>query len=305
MVAAAMPAVAGPVRPQRSTVRWHGWAYIGPFMFFFLLTVVAPVGYATYLSLFRNQLVGGRSFVGVANYAQVLTDPDFWHGFGRVLVFLAIQVPVMMAIALVAALALDSGRLVARGAFRVLLFLPYAVPGVVAALIWGFIYGPRFGLAGTINSALGSEMLRPLSSSWILPSIANIATWEFAGYNMLIYYAALRTVPAELYEAASIDGAGALRQIGAIKVPALRGALVITTVFSIIGSIQLFNEPNLLKPMAPNSISSSFTPNLYAYNLAFSGQRPSYSATIAVVMGVITGIVAYVVQVRGSRKDAR
>jgi multiple sugar transport system permease protein len=175
----------------------------------------------------------------------------------------------------------------------------------VAVLVWGFMYGPRFGLAGSIDTALGFNLLEPLSPHWVLAAIVNVVTWEFLGYNMLIFYAALRTVPTDLYEAASIDGAGAFRTIFAIKLPALRGAIVIAIIFSIIGSFQLFNEPNLLKPIAPNAISSSFTPTLYAYTLSFSGQQYNYSATIAIVMGLITAIIAYVVQLRGTRVELR
>jgi multiple sugar transport system permease protein len=119
---------------------------------------------------------------------------------------------------------------------------------------------------------------------------------------MLIFYSALRTVPEELYEAAAIDGAGAWRTIRAVKLPALRGAVVIATIFSIIGSFQLFNEPNILRTLAPNVITTYYTPNMYAYNLSFAGQQFNYSATVAIVMGVITAVIAYVVQLRGSRE---
>src|SRR5699024_1500985 len=123
-------------------------------------------------------------------------------------------------------------------------------------------------------------------------------------YNMLIFYAALRVIPTELYEAAELDGAGAFRVIRSIKLPSIKGAVVIATIFSIIGSFQLFNEPNLLPTIAPNAISSYFTPNMYAYNLSFAGQQYNYSAAIAIIMGLATMIIAYVVQLSGSRKDA-
>ncbi len=94
-------------------------------------------------------------------------------------------------------------------------------------------------------------MLKPFASKWILVSIGNIVTWEFVGYNMLLFYSTLRTIPADLYEAAELDGAGQFWIVRAIKLPALRGSLVIATIFSIIGSFQLFSEPNILKPLAP------------------------------------------------------
>jgi multiple sugar transport system permease protein len=280
-----------------------GWIFVGPFLAVFALTFPAPIGYAIYLSLFREQaFFGGNEFVGLANYAEVVRDSKFWESFFRVLVFLVVQVPVMLVLALLAALAIDSARLHGASFFRIVVFLPYAVPGVVAVLMWGFIYGNNFGLAADLNKLLGSTAIQPLSGQWMLPSIANIVTWEFVGYNMLIFYSALRTVPEELYEAAAIDGAGAWRTIRAVKLPALRGAVVIATIFSIIGSFQLFNEPNILRTLAPNVITTYYTPNMYAYNLSFAGQQFNYSATVAIVMGVITAVIAYVVQLRGSRE---
>jgi multiple sugar transport system permease protein len=284
--------------------RWTGVSFIIPFGILFVLTVILPVAYAIYLSLFQDKIIGGNAFVGFANYAAVLSDGQFWSGLLRVFIFMLVQVPIMLALGLVMALALDSGRLRWTGFFRVLLFLPYAVPGVVTVLIWGFIYGPRFGLVGTINSSFGTGF-EPLSPQWILTAIGNITVWQWVGYNMLIFYSALKTIPTELYEAAAIDGAGTFRTIRSVKLPALRGALVITTMFSFIGSIQMFNEPNLLRTIAPNAISSSYTPNLYAYNLAFIGGQYNYSATIAIVMGVLTAVAAYYFQVRGMRKEIR
>ncbi|MEU1471823.1 sugar ABC transporter permease [Streptomyces sp. NPDC005761] len=301
--AAAVAEPAGP--PVRRTRRsWTGWGFIGPFVLVFALVFLAPLAYSVYLSLFRTQLIGGTSFVGLDNYQQALQDGQFWDGVLRVGLFLLIQVPIMLGIALLVALAIDSGRLFGKDFFRIAVFLPYAVPAVVATLMWGFMYGPRFGLVGDINDALGANLPDPLSSDLVLASIGNIVTWEFVGYNMLIFYSALRVVPHALYEAAEIDGAGQWRVISAIKLPAIRGALVIATIFSVIGSFQLFNEPAILQKLAPNAITTDYTPNYYTYSLSFSGQQHNYSATVAIVMGVITMVVAYVVQLRGMRKGA-
>ncbi|MEV0953337.1 sugar ABC transporter permease [Promicromonospora sp. NPDC050249] len=289
---------------MRHRNRWTGWGFVGPFMIVFALVFLAPIVYSLYLSLFQTKLVGGTSFVGLDNYARALGDPQFWDGVGRVTLFLAVQVPVMLGISLLVALAIDSGRLYGRDFFRLTIFLPYAVPGVVAALMWGFMYGDRFGLVGNVNDLLGTSIPDPLASVLVLPAIGNIVTWEFVGYNMLIFYSALRVVPASLYEAAEIDGAGPWRVISAIKLPAIRGALVVATIFSIIGSFQLFNEPSILQALSPNYISTHYTPNLYAYSLSFSGQQYNYSATVAIIMGVLTMLVAYVVQLRGMRKEA-
>ncbi|WP_448062805.1 carbohydrate ABC transporter permease [Cellulomonas hominis] len=283
---------------------WGGWGFVGPFMAVFALVFLAPIAYSLYLSVFRKQLVGGNSFVGLDNYQRALTDPQFWSALGRVTAFLLVQVPIMLGIALLVALAIDSGRLYGKNFFRISIFLPYAVPAVVATLMWGFMYGTRFGLIGNINDAFGVSLPNPLSPSLVLTAIGNIVTWEFVGYNMLIFYSALRVIPTSLYEAAEIDGAGQWRIVRAIKLPAIRGSLVIATIFSIIGSFQLFNEPSILQSLAPNAITTYFTPNLYAYSLSFSGQQYNYSATVAIIMGVITMVIAYVVQLRGMRREA-
>src|ERR1700754_350295 len=300
----AVPTLAAPPagvrRRRRRSLR--GWQFVGPFMIVFALVFLAPIAYSIYLSLFRNRLIGGKAFVGVDNYTQALTDPNFWSGVGRVGLFLIVQVPIMLFLALLVALSIDSGRLYGKSFFRVSIFLPYAVPAVVAALIWGFMYGSQFGLVGSLNDFFGTTLPDPLKPSLILASIGNITTWEFTGYNMLIFYSALQVIPKSLYESAEIDGASQLRIITAIKLPAIRGALVIATIFSIIGSFQLFNEPAILRGLAPHSITPFFPPNFYAYSLTFSGQQFNYAAAVAVVMAVITMIVAYVVQLRGNRE---
>ncbi|BAJ75047.1 ABC-type sugar transport systems, permease components [Microbacterium testaceum StLB037] len=303
--AAPPPALRPPRRKRRSRIDDRGWLFVAPFALVFALVFLAPLAYSVYLSLFRDQLIGGNAFVGFANYITAFGDEKFWDGFGRVGIFLVVQVPIMLILALAAALAIDSARLHAAGFYRIVIFLPYAVPAVVAVLMWGYIYGDQFGLTRNLNDLLGGQFVQPFLPEWMLLSIGNIVTWQFVGYNMLIFYSSLKTIPGELYEAASIDGAGAWRTIFSIKIPAVRGAVVIATIFSIIGSFQLFNEPNILKPLAPNVISTFFTPNMYAYNLSFAGQQYNYAATIAIIMGVITAVIAYVVQLRGSRQEAR
>lgn len=299
---AAVPAVVVP-ETRRERRSWRPWTFIGPFMVVFALVFLAPIVYSIVISLFRDQLVGGSVFVGLENYGRALNDPQFWSAVGRVSIFLLVQVPIMLGIALFVAMAVDSARLFGSNFFRISIFLPYAVPAVVAALMWGFMYGTRFGLIGNINEAFGVSLPNPLAPDLVLIAIGNIVTWEFVGYNMLIFYSALRVIPHSLYEAAQIDGAGQWRVVWSIKLPAIRGALVIATIFSIIGSFQLFNEPSVLQSLAPNAITTYFTPNLYAYHLSFSGQQYNYAATVAIVMGLITMVIAYAVQLRGMRRE--
>ena len=144
-----------------------------------------------------------------------------------------------------------------------------------------------------------------LSNSWMLASLSNIVTWEFTGYNMIILYAALQTIPRDLYEAAAVDGAGPWRIARSIKLPALRPALGLTLLFSVIGSFQLFNEPMLLQQLAPNVIDSSYTANLYAYTLAFTGQQVNYAAAVSFLLGLVIVIISYVFLFLATRRRPR
>ncbi|MFF7278879.1 sugar ABC transporter permease [Streptomyces griseorubiginosus] len=295
----------GPNRPARGGRRHRrsaGPLFVAPFMVLFLLLFLAPLGFAAYLSLYQERLIGGTVFVGLDNYVQAVTDPLLVHGVVRVALFFVIQVPLMLLLALLFALALDSGLLRLARVIRLGIFVPYAVPSVVAALMWGYLYGPDFGPFAQLSRDLSLPVPRFLSDGWMLGSLANIVTWEFVGYNMIILYAALRTIPAELYEAAAMDGAGAWRIAWSIKLPALRPALLLTLLFSVIGSFQLFNEPNLLMKVAPDVISSSYTANLYAYSLAFTGQQVNYAATVSFLLGLVIVIVSYAVLLTANRR---
>jgi multiple sugar transport system permease protein len=272
-------------------------------MLVFLTMLVLPLAYAAYLSLFRERLIGGTVFAGLENYSRALTDPRLLEGVGRVALFFVIQVPIMLVIALLAALAIDSGLLRMAKVFRLGIFLPYAVPSVVAALMWGYLYGRDFGPFTQLTDSLGLPAPEFLTESWMLGSLANIVTWEFTGYNMIILYAALRAVPHDLYEAAAVDGAGAIRTAWSIKIPALRPALLVCLIFSVIGSFQLFNEPQLMQRLAPSVIDSAYTPNLYAYTLAFTGQEVNYAAAVSFLLGAVIVVASYAVLFVTSRRS--
>lgn len=276
--------------------------FLAPFIVVFAVSIVIPLGYALWISFFRRQMVGGTVFVGFGNYVRAFGDALLHDGVLRVLLFLLLQVPIMLGIALGVALAIDSGRLAGSKIIRVGLFLPYAVPAVVAALMWGYIFGGQFGLASQVFGFFGVAAPDFLGPSLMLASVGNIVTWSFVGYNMLIFYAALRAVPNDLYEAAAIDGANEWQKAWSIKLPALRPALMLAVIFSIIGSLQLFNEPSILQALRPSVVTTSWTPNLYAYNLSFSGGQINYAATVAILLGGVTVIIAYVVQIGSARR---
>ncbi|MEU5013781.1 sugar ABC transporter permease [Streptomyces sp. NPDC021749] len=270
-----------------------------PFLVLFGLCFLAPIGYAVQQSLHRTERtgplgLGGReheAFAGLANYAHALSDERFVAGFGRVLLFAAVQIPLMIALATALALLLESASARGIAFFRSAFFLPYGVPGVIASILWGFLYVPGISPLVKIADAAGWDV-DFLSRGTVLWSIANIVTWQFTGYNMLVLIAQLKAVPGELYEAARIDGASAWQVARHVKLPLIRPALVLTTVFSIIGTLQLFAEPMVLRPLA-SSIDSGFTPNLHAYSEAFVGNNPHVAAAEAVLLALVACVLSF------------
>jgi multiple sugar transport system permease protein len=271
----------------------------------FLTMIVVPLVYSGYLSFFKARLIGGTSFVGAENYLRALTDPSFLTGVGRMVLFLLVQVPLMLVLSLFAALALDSGMMRLAKFTRLAIFVPYAVPSVIATLMWGYIYGPDFGPIAQIGEAVGLGAPPFFTETGIFFSIINIVNWEFVGYNMIIMYAALRSIPTELYEAARVDGASETRIATSIKVPSIRPAILLTVIFSVIGTFQLFNEPALMRTLAPTVIGTDWTPNLYAYNIAFINQDANYAAALAFLLGIAIMIISYVVQLSTQRRERR
>ncbi|WP_017237498.1 carbohydrate ABC transporter permease [Streptomyces sp. SS] len=270
----------------------------GPFVLLFLAMYVAPIVYATVSSLFvvRRSGLGlappTREFDPFHNFGAAFADEDFLAGLGRVGLFAVVQVPVMLGLALGLALLIDAKSARGKGFFRLGAFLPYAIPGVSAALVWSFMYSAESSPVNHLLEPLGIRI--PFFDEGIaLWSVANIVTWSWTGYNMIIIYSALQTIPSEVLEAARVDGASALRTAWSIKIPAVRSSLVLTAVFSLIGSAQLYNEPAVLQPISSGAISSAFTPIMSAQAAVSAGNYP-YAAAQSVILALSVGVLSFV-----------
>jgi multiple sugar transport system permease protein len=292
----------GNVQTPSQGYYWRRWArkltpyfFLSPFLIGYIVFMIYPLIYSFNLSLYRKQIIGGVTFKGLENYVNVFQDANFWEGIRNVLIFGTMQIPVMLGMALFFAIILDSNAVRRVTIFRLGYFLPFAVPSVVAALMWGYFYGQSFGPIAQVAKALGLQPPVFLTIHGIIPSMANISTWQFTGYNMLIIYAALKAIPLELYEAARVDGANEWQIAWGIKIPIVWPAIVLTMIFSVIGTLQLFNEPNVLRVVAPTAVNEHFTPNLYLYFLAFRDARFEYSAAMAFSLALVSGILASLV----------
>ncbi|MFI1330015.1 carbohydrate ABC transporter permease [Streptomyces sp. NPDC020845] len=277
----------------RTRHKGMGLLLVSPFLLLFLAFLVAPLGYAFWLSLKTSTLVGGEHFSWFDNYKQTFTDPHFLSGVRRVVVFGVVQIPVMLGFALLGALIIDEVTSRLAKVFRLTLFMPYAVPAVIGALMWGFLYSPTFGPVNSISNSLGLGKVDLLSHSLILTSLGNVVTWQWTGYNMIVLYAALQGLPREVYEAAKLDGAGRIQTALRIKIPMISSALVLTLMFTLIGTLQFFTEPRVLEKTASSVITPDYTPNLYAYNLAFQYSEFNYSAAISFSLGAVVFIGSY------------
>lgn len=296
------------VRARQRRNNLFGWVFAAPFALFFAATFVIPIVVSVYQSFFQSKVAGGGPygggervtvFVGLENYQQVVTSSAFWTGIGRVVLYAAFQIPVMIGAALVLALVLDSYLVKRVTVFRLGYFLPFAIPGVVAAMVWLYIYSPQLS---PLSGLLGVDFF---SRNVILASMANMTTWTFTGYNMLVFLAALQAIPQELYEAARLDGATGLQVATRIKIPMVSGAALLTVLLSIIGTIQLFNEPTIMAS-SQAWMGSSYTPMMLAYSTMMTSPGDQHLASaVSIVMAVIAGLLAAVyafVQLRLNRK---
>lgn len=265
--------------------------FVLPFGLLYAVFFLVPIGYAVAQSLRTVERTGTfgparEVFGGLVQYERVFSDGPFRASVARVLLFGVVQVPVMLGIALLLALLLDSGLVRGRRFFRLAFFVPYAVPGVIAAIMWGFLYSPSLS---PFKQLTGQVDL--LSAGYVLWAMANVVTWVYTGYNMLIIGSALLAIPDDVREAALLDGAGPARTAWSIKIPLIRPALVLTTVFSIIGTLQLLTEPQVFRSFS-SAVSSTYTPNLTVYSTSSVPNFP-LAAAFSVVLALATCVLSF------------
>ena len=279
--------------------------FLVPFFLVFVLAMIGPVVYSLVLSLQAQQKSGlgfgepKTVFVGLENYLQVFQSGTFLEGLGRLALYCLIYIPCMVGGAVVFSLLLDAAVARARKLFQLLVFLPHAVPGVIAALIWAYLYTP--GISPLVQILQGGGMqLNFLDAHWVLPSIVNISVWEWTGYNVIILFTALQAVPREILEAARVDGAGEIRTALSIKFPLVLPALSVIMLFTIIGSLQLFTEPSIITK-ATASVTSTWVPNLWAYDAAFIRHNLNQAAAASIIIAGLAALLSLAVTRFSSR----
>ncbi|WP_069760507.1 carbohydrate ABC transporter permease [Streptomyces sp. LUP47B] len=285
------PAVAqpSPTRPKKGLRKyWHLYAAISPFYLIFLGFGLFPVGFSLYLSFHRWDGLGSMEWAGLSQYQYLLSDGDFWNSIGNTIIIWALATFPMIFLAMVTAVMLNSAVRF-KGLYRVAYFLPNVTSVVAIAIVFGSIFSTNAGMVNAVLHAVGIDQVAWLNTPWgIKVTIAALMTWQWTGYNAIIFLAGLQTVPGELYEAARMDGAGPVQTFFRITLPLLRPTLLFVLVVSTVTGLQSFSEPQVLLQTSSNDSTFAGGPGhsgqtmvLYFFQQTFDNNDFGYGAAVA------------------------
>ncbi|MET0440607.1 MAG: sugar ABC transporter permease [Casimicrobiaceae bacterium] len=275
-----------------------GWWFVAPALAVIGIFFVLPVAAALLVSftdfdIYALADIRNLRVVGLRNYVRLLETPEFWHALGNTLYFVVVGVPLSIAASLGTALLLDSRLARATSFFRTALFMPVVTTLVAVAVIWRYLLNTRYGL---INYALGRLGVAPIDwlgdPHWAMPAIILFAVWKSFGYNMVILFAGLQSIPRELYEAARMDGASVLQQFRYITVPSLAPILLMVSILTIAGHFQLFAEPYVMTQGGP--LQSTVSVLYFMYEEGFKWWNLGSASAVAFLLFLLIFAVTVV-----------
>jgi multiple sugar transport system permease protein len=279
-----------------------GLAFVAPYAVFLVALFGYPLAIAVYISFFdfffaAPGAVVERPFVGLDNYTQILGDPAFHRAILNVAEFILINVPLTVGLSLVLASALNA-KLPFRAFFRTAYYIPYVTASVAVIGVWLWLFSGD-GLVNTVLGGLAPEPSWLVNEVWAMPMIAFEVTWKQLGFYILLYLAALQNIPRELYEAAEVDGAGALKRFTAVTVPGVRNATTLVVILATIVGANLFTEPYLLTG-GGGPAGASTSPVLLMYQTGIEQGHAGYAAAIGVILAIavmaISGVQRFVLE---------
>jgi len=268
-----------------------GWLFIAPAIvligvFFFLPVAASLLLSITDFDLYSVANPANVRMVGARNYVDLMHNPTFWLALKNTFYFALVGGPLTVATSLGAALLLNAKVVRFKTFFRTVYFLPFVTTLVAVAIVWRYLYHPQYGF---LNYALGAVGIHPIDwlgdPRWAMPAIILLAVWKNFGYNMLIFIAGLQAVPEDLYEAAALDGAGAVRQFWHVTLPNLAPTFLFVGVVTMIGYFQLFAEPYVMTTGGPLGATTSLV--LFMYQEGFRWWRLGVAASIAFLLFII------------------
>ncbi len=268
-------------------------------VFFFFPVVAAFFMSFTDFDIYSLANIGFLRIIGIENYIELAKDPLFWKALKNTFYFVFVGGPLSLFISLSAAMLVNSKLVRFQGIFRVTFFTPVVATLVSVAVVWRYIYHPRFGLLNYFLGFFGVDAIDWLGDPvWAMPAIILLAVWKNFGYNMIIFIAGLQNIPEELYEAARIDGAGWFGQFRSITIPMLAPTTLFVGIITLIGYFQLFAEPYVMTQGGP--VNSTLSIVLYMYQEGFRWWNMGYSASLAFVLFAII-LIGTIIQFRVQR----
>lgn len=276
--------------PRRSP-----YLFVAPAVLLFVAVFLVPLGYTVYLSTQKTQVsglglgAGQRKQVsaGFSNYATVFHYGEFWQSALRALIYGCVLIPVMLGLAVLFALILDAQRVRLQRFGRIAIFLPYTVPTLIGSIIWGMMYLPAFSPINSTLQLFGFSGIDFFGQHIVFLSVANIGVWGGTGFNMMVLYTSLRSLPQEAYEAARLDGANERQIALRIKLPMIRPAVIMTAIFSTIATLQVFNEPYAMHQIAYGGVSTTWTPLMTIYRDTFTAHDIYLGSAESIVIAVL------------------
>lgn len=291
-------------RRRRRSENLRGWLYCTPFLVAFGLFLIWPTVYGLWMSFTGTSLAGTNTqFVGLDNWVEALGDPNVWTSLGNTAWFTVLSTIPLVLVALVLAVLVNIG-LPGQWFWRLSFFLPFLLASTVVSQFWAWMYNPQLGLVNTFLSWFGIE-----GKAWLQdPSTAMMAVvvttvWWTVGFNFLLYLAALQNIPEQLYEAASLDGAGRWRQFLSITVPQLAPTTVLVLVLQMLASLKVFDQIYQMTGGGPGGTTRPVL--LYIYEVGFTGYRLGYASAISYIFFFLIIIVSVAYMVISSRRSVK
>jgi lactose/L-arabinose transport system permease protein len=273
--------------------RWAPYLFISPFYILFTVFTLYPLLFAFYISFTEWNGIGDAVWLGFDNYLTLFKDDVFLQSLKNGVIIFIMYVPLLVFLSLVLATVLNTAFVRLKGLFRTVYFIPYVTSLVAVGFTFQMIFGSEYGY---INQLMGYFGVRPvdwLGTVWgARVALCALVIWRWLGYNMVIMLSGLQNIPADLYEAATIDGAGTVQRFFKITVPMMKPVLLFTFILSTLGTFSLFAEPLILTKGGP--INTTLTPVMYVYNQSFSYLKFGYASAMAYVFFIMMFILSLI-----------
>ena len=272
-------------------------------IFFFLPVLISLLMSFSDFDIYALGQFSRARWTGLENYSRLIKDPLFWKALGNTLYFVLAGGPLTIVAALLAAIGLNSRQLKLRDWFRLGYFTPVITSLVAVAVVWRYLYHPRFGLFNYLLAGIGIGPINWLGDpAWAMPALIILAVWKNFGYYMMIFLAGLQTIPDYLYEAARLDGANWWGQFRHVTLPQLAPTTFFVTLMTIIGYFQFFAEPYVMTQGGP--VNSTLSVVFYLYQQGFRWWRMGYASSIAFMLFFIIFFLALVQMAVRKRQEA-